>query len=470
VNLVLICSDTFRWDYLGCYGNDWIKTPNLDKLASESAVYLDAFAEGLPTIPVRRVLLTGRRIFPFSYYPQKSDLVQCAGWHPLFDEDVTLAETLKEQGYVTCFVNDTYHLMKPGKNFHRGFDCWYWIRGQEDDRFQIRDRKAVQKLLDEATGGREWAGKKDHWLVQHMMNRSTWKSDADTNVAKAMIRAADWVKEYIERRMEDPFFLYVDVFDPHEPWDPPQEYGKMYYPGYRGVLGTVPPASTKNMTDEQFEMVKAAYAGEVTLTDRWTGHLLDALRETGVMDDTLVIFTSDHGTMMGEQGQVHKGGDRLRNQCTQVPLIIRHPQGQAAGAKVKGFVQHQDIMPTALKLMGLSVPDRVQGEDVWPMASEGKPSRTDRIITAFHHHASVRTAKWNYVAPWVELKGDFKGRFELYDLEADPQELTNVIEEHPDVARELDEYLKNYVKDHADETKGTLGPGQPLPVHDPARI
>ena len=79
MNVVLICSDTFRWDYLGCYGNEWIKTPHLDRLAGESVLFLDAFAEGLPTIPVRRVLLTGRRIVPFKWFPQKSDLVNVPG-------------------------------------------------------------------------------------------------------------------------------------------------------------------------------------------------------------------------------------------------------------------------------------------------------------------------------------------------------------------------------------------------------
>jgi len=113
MNLVIIVSDTFRWDYLGCYGNDWIETPNLDKLASESAIFMDAYAEALPTIPVRRVIKTGRPIFPFTYRPQPSDGVQLQGWHPLFDEDVTLSEHLREHDYFSCFVTDVYHMMKP---------------------------------------------------------------------------------------------------------------------------------------------------------------------------------------------------------------------------------------------------------------------------------------------------------------------------------------------------------------------
>ena len=157
MNLVIIVSDTFRWDYLGSYGNDWIETPNLDALAAESALFLDAYGEGLPTIPARRVIMTGRNIVPCEYRPQKSDSIQQHGWHPLYDEDVTLAEHLKEQGYFTAFFNDVYHLMKPGKNFHRGFDQWFWIRGQEGDPYAWPDRAQVEDLLARASYGRELA-------------------------------------------------------------------------------------------------------------------------------------------------------------------------------------------------------------------------------------------------------------------------------------------------------------------------
>ena len=124
MNLILICSDTFRADYLGCYGNEWIQTPYLDKLASQGVLFEDAYAEALPTLPARRVMLTGRRCFPFALYPQPDDLVRCPGWHPLFAEDVTLSEALREHGYTNAFVTDVYHMMKPGKNFHRGFHSW----------------------------------------------------------------------------------------------------------------------------------------------------------------------------------------------------------------------------------------------------------------------------------------------------------------------------------------------------------
>ena len=233
MNLVLIVSDTLRWDYLGAYGNERIHTPNLDRLAAESVVFEDAYAEGLPTLPARRVLLTGRPIFPFRYIPQKSDMVQLPGWHPLFEEDVTLSEHLLEHDYVSAFVTDVYHTMKPNKNFHRGFEHWYWVRGQEDDPYALRDETQVAGLVQQATPHAD-RFRKRHWLVQHLMNRKDWKSDADTSVARVMAHAARWIEGYT---MDNPFFLYVDCFDPHEPWDPPVEDARRYDPGYEGLDG-----------------------------------------------------------------------------------------------------------------------------------------------------------------------------------------------------------------------------------------
>ncbi len=449
MNLVLMVSDTFRWDYLGAYGNPWIQTPNLDRLAAQSAVFHDAYAEGLPTLPARRVIMTGRNIVPFTYRPQKSDLVQLHGWHPLFDEDVTLAEHLRGQGYISAFFNDVYHMMKPGKNFHRGFDGWYWIRGQEDDPYALRDRERVAEELARTAGGREVAERA--WIIQHLVNRKTWTSDADTSVAKVMRAAAEWLRDYT---LKQPFYLHVECFDPHEPWDPPLDYARLYDPAYDSLDGLLPPGLADRLTPAQLRNVRTAYAGEVSLVDRWVGHLLDALSATGHADDTVVVFTSDHGTMLGEQNELHKGFHRLRNQCTRLPLFIRVP-GQPH-REVRGFVQHQDIMPTVLALAGQPVPERVLGRNVWPHVL-GQAEGPEAVVTAFGPFASYRTHHWNYICPWTEL-GPRMGlpRRELYDLAADPQELTNVIEAHPEVAAALAEKLEAHLRHFAPLTAGTF--------------
>ena len=441
MNLLVIVSDTLRWDYLGAYGNAWIETPNLDKLASESALFLDAYAEGLPTLPARRVIKTGRNVFPFSYRPQPSDDVQLEGWHPLYDEDITLAEHLQAHGYICCYTTDVYHVMKPSKNYHRGYDNWYWIRGQEGDLYKLSDPRQVEDLLRKTLYEAEPLGDSP-WIVQHLMNRRDWQTEADTSVAQVMTQASRWLDEYT---LDSPFFMYVDCFDPHEPWDPPADYAKRYRPGYSGLDGCIPPDLTAGMTPEQLENAKAAYAGEVTLVDTWIGKLLQSVERNGVLDDTVIVFTSDHGCMLGEQGELHKGADRLRNQCTRLPLLIRHPKGDAAGSRARGFVQHQDIMPTVLSLMGLDIPQRVLGRNVWSPPGD-VPGAPDHVVTGFGDHASIRTHKWNYIQPWKQAREGTTGRYELYDLERDPQELTNVLDGNRKIGEELASRLEAHIK------------------------
>ena len=470
-NLVLICSDTFRADYLGCYGNDWIKTPRLDELAAQSASFLDCYGEGLPTLPARRVMLTGRRIIPFRMIKQPNDLVGLPGWHPLFAEDVALSETLSDRGYATCFVTDVYHMMKPGKNFHRGFEYWYWIRGEEDDRFHMRDETRIHDVYEKVRFGRARSGQPHkEWAVQHMNGRVQWNTDADTFVARVMQRGMDWLDDYT---LDRPFFLYLDCFDPHEPWDPPREYADLYDPGYEGQDPWLPPGHVDQLgPGETFERVRACYAGEVTMVDRWVGKVLDKLRSLKLMDNTLVVFTSDHGCMMGEQGEIHKGGDRLRHQVTRVPLIVRHPEGQGAGRKLRGFVQHQDIMPTALRLIGQPIPDRVNGDDFWPMVTDAKPGLRDTVVSAFGWYASVRTAEWNLVTLWqdVDMPAGHTPRRELYHLTDDPDELTNVIDRHPAVVADLKARLDAYIQRGQPDTGGTAIVSEQVDPSDQARL
>jgi len=138
MNVVLIIIDTLRQDHLGCYGNKWISTPHLDSLAKESIVFAYAYPESLPTLQVRRVLQTGCRIFPFrGHKDYKGNLFAgTPGWGPISEERDTIAEILQGHGYRTGFITDAYHQFKPSMNFHRGFDEWTWIRGQEADPYR----------------------------------------------------------------------------------------------------------------------------------------------------------------------------------------------------------------------------------------------------------------------------------------------------------------------------------------------
>lgn len=435
MNVLVLCADTFRADHLGCYGNDWIETPRLDALAKQSVRFENFYAEGLPTLPARRVLYTGRRIFPFHSQPQKGDMIQLPGWHPLLEEDVTFAEHLGERGYTTGLISDLYHMMKPGKNFQRGFHSWQWIRGQEIDPVVPTPRAEgdlSKYLRDDVPADAPIR----RMVSQYLNNRAHWKNEGDHYAAQVMQAAAHWIENYGRKK---PWLLWVESFDPHEPWDAPAEFVSKYSPAdYDGhdFIWPIGPR-VENYGEEALARVKAQYAGECSHVDKWCGFVLDALEAAGLVEETIVVFTSDHGTMLGEQGEMHKGVDRLRTQVTRVPFLLRHPDQAFAGKVVPGFAQHHDLMPTLLHLLGETVPERCNGENFWPLVTGEKSELRDTVISAFGHYASVRTRDWNYQTAWsTPQKGEVRPP-ELYDCRADPQELHNVIAEHPEIAREL---------------------------------
>jgi len=443
VNLIFICSDTFRADHLDCYGDTQTDTPNLDKLAEEGVVFQSVFAEGLPTINARRVFITGRRLFPgWEAREHKGDhLGWQPGWHALAEDDVTIAELLQAKGYTTAFVTDTYHMFKPTGNFHRGFDAWHWIRGQEQDRYITGPREKVdfKPYVREGTYHR----RRFQGLEQYLLNVMPRRKEEDYFVAQVMSKAADWLVDNVGNR---PFFMWVDCFDPHEPWDPPKEYADRYCPAYSGIEPIVGAGRTVDKyTPEEWQRLLALYRGEVTLVDKWIGHLLDRLEELDLVEETIVVFTSDHGTILGEQGVVHKANYMLIAPETQIPLIIRHPDPQWRGKRAGGLVQAQDIMPTLLKLLGEEIPDSVQGEDMWPLVTGERETLHDYVITAYNNYASVRDAEWNYIVPYAEPHHGDKKPPRLYNLRRDPREETNVIADHPDVAKEMQRRLDEHM-------------------------
>ncbi len=182
LNLIVIVLDTFRYDNLACYGAKWLEqleTPNLDRFARNSTVFADAYPEIMPTIPIRRTLYTGRRAIPSYYFPQQES-VQLPGWHQLYHEDVTLAETLLEAGYANALISSVYHQFKPGRNFHRGFHTWRWIRGLEFDYYGT----APHRLLDVGDlASKEYLARfpdLHDFLSQYKANRNLWLQEGES--------------------------------------------------------------------------------------------------------------------------------------------------------------------------------------------------------------------------------------------------------------------------------------------------
>jgi arylsulfatase A-like enzyme len=470
LNLIVIVSDTFRHDNLKCYGPKWmenLETPNLDRFAEKAVIFQDAYAEGMPTIVIRRTLYTGRRAIPAYYFAQHEDDsmtdVQLPGWHALYNEDVTLSETLLECGYLTKLISSLHHQFKPGRNFHRGFHSWEWVRGLEFDYYGTSPHELIDvsdlvssEYLNRFPGLHTM-------LSQYKANKNQWKQKGESVSQITAEAAIRWLNENHDQR---PFYLHVEFFDPHEPWDPPTRFLQRYASGASTPKFVEPPYDTVPLSDEIKNRFRTNYAGAASCTDFWIGALLDRIEQFGLFDNSVVLFMSDHGAMLGEHGQFVKGPDKLRGQVTQVPLLIRTPGNPYSGKRVPGFVQIPDVMPTVLSLLDLKPPSRVTGHNVWPLVTGASSSR-DRVVQTYGWVGAVRTNEWSYSEIWKPeaqqdkysvLPGAPPGiyRPQLYNLATDPKELTDVVDKYRDIAREMSAKMKEYFASREGTTFGSF--------------
>ncbi len=434
MNLILVIIDSLRADHVGCYGNRWIRTPNLDALAKESVVFTQSYAEALPTIPVRRALWTGRAVFPFKDLCEPvGPHPRWLGWQPLADEDETIAEILATKGYVTAFITDTYHMFKPSMNFHRGFMCWKWIRGQE------RDAVATQPLKDDVT---KWlprgSNKVNARLRDIFQNTAHWHSETDRFAPQVFQTAIDWLEEnYGHER----FFLLIDSFDPHEPWNPPQYYADLYDPGYEGRVIIDPPGGDpyKWMNERELRHVKALYAGEVTMVDRWLGLFMERCRELGVLDKSILAVISDHGHPMGEHGVIKKAPRDLHSILTNLVMMIRFPKGKYGGRRVNALVQDHDLTTTLFSALRIRPPKNANGMDLMPVIRGKARKAREFAVTGCQQFAAIRNRSWLYITEAPE------GSPALYDLKRDPLEQINLFGREKDKAKHTAKLLQRFI-------------------------
>jgi arylsulfatase A-like enzyme len=425
LNLIYIGTDTWRADHLGCYGNPTVKTPNLDRLAAEGVRFTNVYADGLPTMPMRRVVWTGKSILP------KGE------WRPLSPGDVTLAQLVKEQGYRTALFVDCPHFFAPGMNYHQHFDTWEWIRGQEMDRWVSGPRAGIN--WREHVREHWWSEVLEERLIQYLLNTRHRRSEEDYFCARTCNAAMRWLED---NGREQPFLLWLEMFDPHEPWDAPRRFQEMYckeLPFERTYFGYG--VNTKNLTEEDYSLVRGLYAAEVTFSDQRIGQLVRRVEELGLLERTVLIFATDHGTHLGEGGCVHKTSSRLDSTVAQLPLLIRHPDtAKYAGKVIDALISGIDYAPTLLSLAGGEAPAEMEGRDFWPIVEGELEAIHEELFIGFMGYGAIRTKEWHYYTRvpqvWPLAPGEQVNPC-LFDLRRDPKETRNVAEQHPEVVKEL---------------------------------
>ncbi len=448
MNVIWIVADTFRQDHVGAYGKKPdIRTPSLDALAAKSVRFDRHYAAGFPTMPTRADHATGRWTMSFMT------------WEPLPNGVATLAELLATDGVHTAAMVDTPFYLRGGMNYDRGFQTFSMYTGQAGS--GIRPAAGQHHESEDA--------------------RDAWRFEADRNVAQTVTRAMEW----LQLHHKEEFFLYVDTWDPHEPWDAPAYYTDLYWPGYDGEIIDPPYGNWRDaagLTEEKVRKAHAMYCGEVTMVDTWVGYLLRMVENMGLMEDTAIIFTTDHGFFFGEHdglfgkltfakrpdGTLFDFADPdaiwsfspLYEELTLIPLLVYVP-GVRPGA-YGGLTSAVDVMPTVLDIMGQDVPSWVEGASLMPKVTDTSAGGREFTVTtvpfadpgdpvnavdnrrrrmAYANVTTVTTDEWSFLFS----PGDT--RSELYHLPSDPNQLNNIIATSHEEAKELHRVLVGFMKE-----------------------
>ena len=434
MNIILIIADTVRSDYCGCYGNTWVQTPNLDALARESALFEQFHAASFATGPMRKDVFSGR--FTFTY----------ANWgaeRPA--NEITLVDVLNDHGYTTAFIGDTNN----SPQYRQGFDYEEIVTGWAAGLDEIPE--GVDLPADPGKL-RIPMGRIDR-IVRNAM---AWDGEEEQRAARTMRSAHKWLEHQVSE--EQPFFLWVDTFDPHEPWDCPHYYIDAYDPGYEGDELMEPAYESAGYASKaEIDHMRCMYAGKLTMVDRWIGYLLDGVRQMGLWDDTAVIFTSDHGFYHGEHDIIGKvkldragkicGRGPLYETICHSPLLIRVP-GEASNVRRQSYCQPPDLMPTILELAGAPIPEAVQAGSVLPVVKGEHDSLREFAVSShtYVQDAEVRSPTSFRTPDWLYVYGGDEWGHELFDLRSDPGETTNVIDENPETAAQLHEGLLTFLR------------------------
>jgi choline-sulfatase len=368
LNVLLVTIDTLRPDRLGCYGYKDIATPNLDRLAQSGALFENAVTDTPLTAPSHASMFTG--VYPTVHK------VRDTGGFVLQTPHPTLAELLQSQGWTTAaFVGAS--VLKKGFGFGRGFAVY-------DDHMPEPESGRAEVEFPERRAG------------------------------EVVDRAVRW----LEQQKSRPFFLWVHVFDPHSPYDPPEPFRRQY----RG----------------------RPYDGEVAYTDRELGRLFDAVAAHSPPENTLTAVLSDHGESLSDHGE-YSHGVFLYDATVRIACILSGP-GIPGGMRVKQQARTIDLLPTLLDLMGGKAPAEVQGASLVPaLAGKEDPDTWSYIETLYPRInmgwaelRGIRTNRWKYIrAP----------KPELYDLSRDPEETSNVVATHSQEVRAMEERLRAVAAD-----------------------
>ncbi|HXK60503.1 MAG TPA: arylsulfatase [Acidobacteriota bacterium] len=458
LNVVFILADDLGWGELGCYGQEKIPTPNIDRLAAQGMRFTRHYSGAPVCAPARCVLLTGKHLGHAEirgnlntkfHFPQFSE-----GQHPLSEEAVTIAQLFQKAGYATGAVGKwgLGPVGSTGDPNRKGFDLFFGYNSQgvahsyypshlwRNDKKIIINRNPVPGHAKQPEG----EVRMEDWI-------------GETYAPKLMIEEA---LKFIEANQSRPFFLYLPFIEPHVAMHPPRESVEKFprewdTEPYRGQCMYLP-----------HPRPRAAYAAMISDLDGYVGRVMEALEKADLVNNTLVIFTSDNGTthplppeehfhvggvdakffnstagLRGYKGSLYEGGIR-------VPMIARPPGRIAAGSVSDEPGHFADWFPTLCDAAGLSKPSGLDGESLWPVLCGGPaPRRRKPIVWAFPEYGGQAAVLIdNFKVIRQNLTTGNPGPWEVYDLSKDHAEANDLAARRPGLVRQAEDILRREVE------------------------
>ncbi len=322
-------------------------------------------------------------------------------------------------------------------NFHRSFHAYRWIRGQEYDPYASNP---TRRNLDEYVNKNypEIWRKRVH---QFLANTDDFEKEEDWFPAKVVSEAVEWLSK---NRVHKKVFLWIDSFDPHEPWDPPKRFDIYTDPDYKGSRLILPMGGKASQwaNEDEIGYIRGLYAGEASFVDHSLGPLFGELEELGYYDDSIIILLADHGHPLADHGKFLKGTDRLYNELLKLPFMVRMPGGYKARS-TKAIIQFLDMLPTILEKLGLrNNTSSMHGRSFLPVLENETDEHRKAVVVGYHEGVDrcIRDREWSYIQR-PENEPD-----ELYNLIKDPKEKINLIDEYPEEAQRLSSLFGRYFR------------------------
>ncbi len=359
-NVVVILLDSLNRHMIGAYGGKEFSTPNLDRFASSAVKFTRHYTGSLPCIPARHDILCGA--WDFLWKPW--------GSIELWEDAITYE--LRSKDIVCQLISDHPHLFETGgENYHVDFSGWSYERGHVGDLWKTRP--------DPSWIGTPVNGRKHR---QYNNSRTYFREEADFPGPRTMSAAAKWLNE--NATYHDRFFLLVDEFDPHEPFDTPEPWASRYDREWKGPHLIWPPYTSGAvqrgvLSQPEARQLRASYGAKLSMIDHWLGKVLDAITSNNLSDNTLVIVCSDHGHYLGEKDIWGKPPEPLYEPISHIPLMIQYPR--VPPGVCDALTTSVDIHATVAEFFGVSQRQRTHGKSLLPLLRKQVPSVREYVLT-----------------------------------------------------------------------------------------